>query len=243
MLTAYVDESGQDGHEDVVIAGYIGDDAAWDKFTTEWKAAIAPRQSLHMRELRWRGSRHKRLLARIGPIPDRCGLQRLVGGVRVEDYADLFPAPALKKSLAGYTVAMFPLLISVLKAIPEGEKIRIFFEQQDAFAQPRETVLRAISQLPCFNHRDGSSKLADWGALPKSTYFEPADALAYAALQDARDSKSDRAIMSAPILGDRMMIGRFMSKKAVRAWLELTKVALKSGVDPKHFLEEYASNL
>jgi hypothetical protein len=65
MLTAYLDEAGQEGREDVIIAGYIGSDEAWDKLVTKWKAALYPRRSGHVRTLRWSGRRPANLMAKL----------------------------------------------------------------------------------------------------------------------------------------------------------------------------------
>lgn len=222
MLTAYVDECGQEGQDDTIIAGYIGNDAAWDKLIVEWKAALAPRKALHMRELRWRGNRHKRLLAALGPIPDRCGLHRILGHVRVKDYADMFQPSALKNLVSGYAVALFPLIISVLMWIPEGENVSFYFEEQPAFAKQRDLVLQALSETPYFSWSDGSSKLAAWKAMPKSIYFEPADALAYAALQHARDAHSIKSLLCAPLLGNRRVVGRCVDRSTIRAVMQVT---------------------
>jgi hypothetical protein len=190
MLTAYLDEAGQEKREDVIIAGYIGSDASWEKLVTEWRAALAPRRSLHVRTLRWNGPRPAKLMAKLGPIPDQCGLQRIIGHVRVADYADLFTEEQLRKLVPGYQMALHALTNSVLRWIPKHEQVRFFFEQQDIYARQRHVVLTAYTQMPCFYLDNGKSKLAGWADLPKSTHFEPADALSYAVLQYARDPRS-----------------------------------------------------
>jgi hypothetical protein len=127
MLTAYLDEAGQEGREDVIIAGYIGSDEAWDKLLIKWKAALYPRKSVHVRTLRWNGRRAAKLMAKLGPIPDECGLQRVIGHVRVADYADLFTEVHLRKLVPGYQMALHALINSVLRWIPKHEQVRFYF--------------------------------------------------------------------------------------------------------------------
>jgi hypothetical protein len=44
MLTAYLDESGQEQDDWMFIAGFMGDDAAWQKFVPLWTKAIGPQR-------------------------------------------------------------------------------------------------------------------------------------------------------------------------------------------------------
>jgi hypothetical protein len=223
MLTAYLDEAGQEGREDVIIAGYIGSDEAWDKLLIKWKAALYPRKSVHVRTLRWNGRRAPRLMAKLGPIPDECGLQRVIGHVRVADYADLFTELQLRKLVPGYQMALHALINSVLRWIPKHEQVRFYFEQQDVFARQQHVVLTAYSQMPCFKMDSGQSQLAGWAALPKGTYFEPADALAYTVLQYARDPRSERFKVCSPFMGNRWSLGARPTRAEVRAAMQLTK--------------------
>jgi hypothetical protein len=66
-------------------------------------------------------------LAKLGPIPDECGLQRVIGHVRVADYADLFTEVQLRKLVPGYQMALHALINSVLRWIPKHEQVRFYF--------------------------------------------------------------------------------------------------------------------
>lgn len=232
MLTAYVDESGQEGQEEVIISGYLGNDKAWERIVPMWKDAIKPRNTLHMKKVRWASPRAKGLLERIGPIPDLCGLTRILGGVRVSDYADLFHPMLVERLVAGYAVALFPLVIGVLNWIPKDEKLHIVFEQQTTFAERREEILRVISHQTQFKMPDGTSRLAAWSSKPKETLLEPADALAYTALQKMRDPSSERYKVCSPMMGDGTVVGGFMPKDFVRDMFQFINLMIQHGVKP-----------
>ena len=224
MLTAYLDEAGQEGREDVIIAGYIGSDEAWDKLLIKWKAALYPRESVHVRTLRWNGRRAARLLAKLGPIPDECGLQRVIGHVRVADYADLFTEVQLRKLVPGYQMALHALINGVLRWIPRHEQVKFYFEQQDVFARQQHVVLTAYSQMTCFPRWTAAKASSPVGQrCPKNTYFEPGDALAYTVLHYARDPRSERFKVCSPFMGDRWSVGARPTRAEVRAAMQLTK--------------------
>jgi hypothetical protein len=67
MLTAYVDESGQEQDDWMFIAGFCGSEDAGARVAGEWPKAIGPqRKSLHLNNLRFKHEREKRLLR--GPV-------------------------------------------------------------------------------------------------------------------------------------------------------------------------------
>ena len=67
------------------VAGWLGSAAQWREYSSKWKAALAPRTSLHMVKLRLgtaKGqSRNKDLLKRLGSVPSECGLIPIAGSV------------------------------------------------------------------------------------------------------------------------------------------------------------------
>jgi len=66
MLTAYLDESGQETKGWMFVAGFLGNDEQWKQFVPLWKEALGPqRRHLHMADLRWKKQRTKELLARL----------------------------------------------------------------------------------------------------------------------------------------------------------------------------------
>jgi hypothetical protein len=87
----------------------------WGKFVDAWKVGLGPqRTSLHMTDLRWNKDRTKRLLARLGPIPEKCGLHGMLGGVRFGDYEDLVSGTPDAKKLKGYMSCLMPMVLQTL---------------------------------------------------------------------------------------------------------------------------------
>src|SRR5208282_3715746 len=81
MMRAYIDESGHEGKGWMFLAGYVGNEGQWGRFVDAWKVGLGPqRKSLHLTKLRWNQDRTRQLLARLGPIPEACGLQAMLGG-------------------------------------------------------------------------------------------------------------------------------------------------------------------
>ncbi len=72
MITAYVDETGQEQTDWMCVAGFMGDDKAWKKFRPEWKAAIFPRQHLHMKKLRFNRDSQRKMLKRAALVSKSC---------------------------------------------------------------------------------------------------------------------------------------------------------------------------
>jgi hypothetical protein len=91
MLYAYLDETGQESKEWVYVAGFVGNADHWRKFIPAWEEGFhgSQRKHLHMNKLRFKHQSEKRLLETLGPIAINCGLEPLIGGVRVSDYEDL----------------------------------------------------------------------------------------------------------------------------------------------------------
>jgi hypothetical protein len=87
----------------MAIAGYIGNKEQWKLFVDKWKAGLGPqRKWLHMTDLRWKKDSTKKLLERLGPIPESCGLEGVMGGVRYADYEDLVVGTEDEKMMKGY---------------------------------------------------------------------------------------------------------------------------------------------
>ena len=88
VLTGYFDESGIHGADVCVVAGFVGNDAQWGAFASEWIPAIHPARNLHMRRLRW--NQHPDAtalrLSKLGPIPHKYNLRPVVAGLKWADY-------------------------------------------------------------------------------------------------------------------------------------------------------------
>jgi hypothetical protein len=90
VFTAYLDESGQEQHDWMFIAGYVGDEDAWAKFPELWAKALGPQRThLHMKSLRFSKPREQKMLARAALVPKPCGLTPILATARLKDYADM----------------------------------------------------------------------------------------------------------------------------------------------------------
>jgi hypothetical protein len=171
MLTAYVDESGHEGKGWMFLAGWLGNDEQWKKFAEDWRKGLGPqRKFLHMADLRWNRERTKRLLAKLGPIPESCGLQPILGGVRYQDYEDLVTGTVEAKLMKGYMAALFPMVLQTLKGIPKDERVEFVFEQQNEY-EPFVSMIMPTFSVPDRHGPwkmmpDGTTKLAKWSFVP-----------------------------------------------------------------------------
>lgn len=204
MLRAYIDESGHESKGWMFIAGYLGNEEQWQDFVPKWKAALGQRKFLHMKELRWKKESTKRLLERLGPIPEACGLEGAMCGVRYQDYEDLVTGTAYERLIKGYIACLIPMVIQILRGIPKHERLELFLEEQRQYA-PFADMALGLSIIP--GHQwttttDGRPKLARWGFVPKGSTImtDPADYLAFALRETWTDRKSRKAEWCRPIL-------------------------------------------
>jgi hypothetical protein len=136
MLTAYLDESGQETDQHVVVGGFLGDDEQWCELSKQWREGLAPRKNLHMRELRWNGNKAYRtrlLMEKLTPIPAKCGLLPIAISLNVSDYSDLIEDTLLTKRItAGYIFAAEIAVVGALIwAWAKKDTVKVVFEQQD----------------------------------------------------------------------------------------------------------------
>jgi hypothetical protein len=96
--------------------------------------------------------------------------------------------------------------IFAMKSIPKNERVEIVLERQDRYGWFAELEFQKITetaQLPELVIEDGkTSKLAGWRFINKedTVLCEPADYLAYALLQHARDKQSLKSRWTYPII-------------------------------------------
>jgi hypothetical protein len=207
VLTAYIDESGQEQDDWMFIAGYMGTDEAWKKFPDLWAKAIGPqRQHLHMKELRFTRLAVQKMLARAALVPKKCGLIPIAAGVRLKDYADLLLEERDTLLHAAYMQCCRAVTIFAMRALPDNERLEIVFERQDRYGWLAEKEFHKIASTtdhPQLLMADGkTSKLASWRFIQKqdTVLCEPADYLAYYLLQHARNKQSVKSRWTYPII-------------------------------------------
>jgi len=220
VIRAYLDETGHEGKDYVLVCGHAGYRHQWTSFLGEWLDALGDqRLRLHMKDLRWKPTTCA-LLSKLGPLPSQHGLKRIIGGVKVADYEDLIVGTKVEKVLKGYIAAMSAAVIPALFATPEDERLEIVFEEQKEYEMYVGAALSAYAKLPDsrFYMRDGKPKLARWSFIPKdrTVLLDQADYLCYAMLQRCRNESSEKALCCAPILGDGTFIGKILSREEAR---------------------------
>jgi hypothetical protein len=207
VLTAYLDESGQEQDDWMFIAGYMGTDEAWKKFPGLWAEAIGPQRShLHMKDLRFTKLAVQKMLAKAALVPKKCGLIPIAAGVRLKDYVDLLLDEKDAQLHAAYMQCCRAVSIFAMRALPENERLEIVFERQDQYGWLAEMEFHRIASTmehPVLLMADGkTSKLASWRFNEKkdTVLCEPADYLSYALLQHARNKSSLKSRWTYPII-------------------------------------------
>src|SRR6266567_874099 len=201
MLTAYMDESGYGGHDNgrIVLAGFLGSMSQWKDIENKWATALGKKTRFHMTELRWSGrnlERSQSLLTRLAPIPNECGLTAVFSSVKLSDYADLIAGDLYREKInKPYTVAILPMLLTVLDEVPQDQRIKFVFEQQNEY----EIWVRATFQL--FKNR-GQTRLEGVEFVPKDStvMLHPADFLSYALMQHYQNPRSTKSKLTEPII-------------------------------------------
>lgn len=209
VLTAYLDESGQEQDDWMFIAGYMGDDAAWKKFPLLWLEAIGPqRKHLHMKDLRFTKQPVRRMLQKAALVPKQCGLTPIVAGVRFRDYVDVVAHFDQEDYLihSAYVMCCKAAAIFAMRSLPPDERVEIVLERQDRYGWYAAEALQSLSEFrghPELLMSDGqTSKLASWRVIDKkdTVLCDPADYLAYALLQQARNKASVKSRWTYPIV-------------------------------------------
>jgi hypothetical protein len=204
VLTAYVDESGQEQDDWMFMAGYYGTDAAWQCVAKEWPKALGPqRKHLHMNRLRFKLQSERKMLERLGAIPAACGLVPILGGVRVGDYRDLLKGTPNEVIMNGYVLCMWTMLVGALIHLPKGERLEVVFEQQNIYSKYAEVAIQVFVNNPPSDvlMPDGTPKLASWRWIPKesTSLLEPADYLCYSLAKMHREPGSRKDRWASPI--------------------------------------------
>ena len=222
MYTAYLDETGQQTNDWVFVAGFLGNKEQWDCLVPRWKEAVGPqRKRVHMNELRWKRLCTKKLLARLGPIPEACGLKAVAGGVKYSDYEDLIEGTIVEKLSEGYLWSLFPLVLNILKYIPPDERVELIFGAQSIYKERALDLSSFMAKTTVEDPNSGLSKLAKWIFVPleSTILLDPSDYYAYALAQYHRDRTSQKTEWCMPILDaphEMPYIGRILSRDEIR---------------------------
>jgi hypothetical protein len=216
LFTAYFDESGlSDGEKACVVAGFLGNDTQWCAFSKDWIAAIAPRKSLHVKDLRFHGKykdRAARVLRKAGPIPRHYNLEPIVGAVMHEDAKASFIANGLDDVFsAPYMLAMQVAILTALHLIGANDELRIVYERQDRYRVAMDTLYEQVFRLRRVDPRITEIIPIEKGV---STCTEAADYLAYMAREGLVNGRSDTYVLGESIFGKTSMVnGQLWQRK------------------------------
>lgn len=221
VLYAYLDETGMHGTSlSCIVAGHFGTKEQWEEFDGKWEAGLGKRKSLHMKELRWNAQpeRIAKLLSTLGPIPGECGLKRMFGTVRGDDYLDLIPKYTNFLEICNpFMLALYPAVLCVLDSTPKDERILFVFEQNrqcESLPYPEDSLSKGNKYRTSTGEPRAIFSSIPKGSTPRT---EPADYLAFELAQQELDPQSDRAQLGLSILGDRKMVGEKMPKAVMRS--------------------------
>jgi hypothetical protein len=224
MLSAYLDESGQESKGLVIVAGFIGDNHSWGKCALAWREGFngSQRKTLHLSDLKFKRQSEKKLLECLGPIPEQCGLKRISGSVNVADYYDMVERTVAELHAHGYSLSLVPLVLAIRDAIPEDECYELIFEEQTALGFYRDKLLTFLSYIlandPAVKSGTKKNQLISWKAMTKgqTRLFEPADYLCYHLSHNSREPGSIRTNWTKPIMGSGAIGTRHLTREACR---------------------------
>lgn len=201
MLTAYLDESGHESKDAVIVAGFLGNEDQWKNCAEQWRKALGQRKSFHATKLRFKKDRERRLLKRLGSIPHDCGLTALLAFVRVTDYDDLVSGTLAEKLTKGYFFCLITIFDSLRKNTPSNEAVKIILETQTHYEKQAKDLFDANQNV---RTTDGGAKFSSIEFMAKQESFltEPGDYLAFAMLQKYRDPTSVKTKWCEPIMNN-----------------------------------------
>jgi hypothetical protein len=220
MLKGYFDESGiHPGDHLTVVAGFVGNEKQWNDFSADWIKALAPRPHLHMVDLRW--NQHpdevRKLLARLGPIPERHGLLPVVGGLWQRDYEAVVKGRVRGMFTTPYILALIVCMVKILQFISPSEDISFMFENQGRYKNAAQEMHDAVFNLQTKDPRVKGLVFVPKGAI---VCTEPADYLAYQVHQYHSDQTSEKSKMGMSILGDGDVVGHIFTRDALKIMVD-----------------------
>ena len=216
------------------LGGFFGTEEQWASFDPKWREALGPqRRLLHMHRLRWNSDSTRRLLERLGSIPNASGLTPVLGGLRFGDYEDLVVGTPDERLLKGYLACIAPMVIQILKVVPDNDCLELIFEEQPEYQHYANlalqiSVLETAKNQPWAISSDGRPKLAKWTFVSKGSTarLDPADYFVFALGKLYTDPKSKKAEWCKPILqsGGGKGIGSIMHRKMIRTIIMNTQL-------------------
>jgi hypothetical protein len=203
MLIAYLDESNSNHQGKVcTVAGFLGTEQQWNAFIGDCIENLGPqKKQLHMKDLRWK-DRDRDLLARLGVLADKHGLNRVASTVRNEDYAKIVKGKIRDRYANPYMLAVQMCVAQILNYGAPGESIQIYFEEQSVYKWRVTKLSESVSRL-----NPGRQIAISILKKDQSVAFQAADYLSYAIAQLREKPFGLRTRWCKPILGNGDCIG------------------------------------
>ncbi|MGI8772967.1 MAG: hypothetical protein ACR2JE_16205 [Acidobacteriaceae bacterium] len=202
VLTAYLDESGiHQGDHLCVVAGWVGSEAEWLPFIQPWMTALGRRHNLHMKELRWNQhpERVGNLLARLGPIPENCGLRPVYGGIWQRDYEAIVKGRVKETFTSPYMLAAQRCIAAALHSMgATSERIGFVFDNQELYKDRIARLEKVVFQTAKVDTRvNGISFMKR----ESTVCLDPADYLAFQLREYNTDKASTKSRLGMSIFG------------------------------------------
>src|SRR5580700_6649364 len=231
-ITVYLDESGQESQNYVIVSGFFGDEEQWKICAEKWREGLGRKQGLHMKELRFKKDRDRILLARLGPIPGQCGLTGVFGCIKASDYQDMIQgmnskAANFESGMNAYVLCFMPILDTLRKTLKGYHKVKVVCENQERFARYVEF---AFDYFASKSNRDPlCAYFSGVEFVPKDStvLLQPADYLSFAIAHGFKDRHSRKSRWCQPIFEGNKMYGKTLSREEIRKAMGNTLKKLK----------------
>ena len=217
MLTAYLDESGTHERKGLcVVAGYIGNDAQWSAFAADWIPALQrPHRNLHMRNFKWKHPKAAEILTRLGPIPDRYNLQRVIGGLWMSDYRAIVEGKLRKKFTTPFMWSAQLCIAVTMNHISKDDEILFVFDRNEGSESAFEILRNHV-----FATNEPRIKDIVLMSQKQTVCLDPADFLAFQVREFKTFGNSYKAKLGMSILGDGNVIGHIYTADELRKGVE-----------------------
>jgi hypothetical protein len=194
----------------------MGSEQQWDDLGKEWQSVLneRKRKPLHMAGLRWK-KHDQTLLAKLGPLPDKHGLTRIMGAVLNADYRECVEGRMPDQVAVPYFLAMQVCIAHVLRHRSHDDEIDFIFEEQARYSKSAQAIYDAVHEF----HGDSELHLSH---VRKNDHvgLQAADFLAFQLGQYLSDPGSKKSRWGMSILGDGNITEVKLQKHQVRRMVQ-----------------------
>jgi hypothetical protein len=181
-----------------------------------------------MRTLRMSNPRNVKrvapLLNKLGPIPDKYRLKRIVGGMRWKDYNSLLKPRVRRRFTSPYMMAAQTCIATALSQVRADEQIAIVFDRQDVHEDAIKAMVRIVFKTV---RRDTRVTGITFSESHRTVCLDPADYLAFEVREYKAAPNSLKAQSGISILGNGKALGYIYTPERVR---ELAEFFIAQGI-------------